>query len=170
MKTLATLFLLVCACVPSWALKNRRDNFPEACDVVWKAVLTVAKTQDYRIISVTSEEQIISLSVGGIWWGERIISLSLAPGTEHGCTATVQSRYSGVQHSDSHDLLSRIHVELIGNEVGRDSKAFHKFKSCLSDYDGTEAKCEEKMRKTFADSTNNSDPRPDPTWWNKQSQ
>ena len=152
MKRLLLPIVIVCTALPSVAMKNRRETFPESCEVVWKAAIAVAKTQDYRIVSVAAEEQIISLSVGGAWWGERIISLSLAS-DGGGCTATVQSRYAGVQHSDAPELLGRIHVQLVGGEVDQNSKAFRKFKNCHADYGSNEAKCEEKLRRTLAESS-----------------
>jgi hypothetical protein len=170
MSRLTLLIALLCTSLPSLAMKNRRQTFPQSCDVVWKAAVAVAKSQDYRIISIAAEEQVLSLSAGGIWWGERIISLSLAPGIEHGCTATVQSRYSGLQHSDGPDLLARIDVQLIGEEVDRDSKAFRNFKNCIGSYNHDETKCVEKLKKAIAESARNAPVRPDPPLWNKQSQ
>jgi hypothetical protein len=115
---------------------------------------------------VSKEEQIISLAAGGIWWGERLISLSLAAGVEHGCKATVQSRYSGLQHSDGPDLLGRIHVQLVGDDLGRDSDAFLKFKNCVENSYSQEAKCEAKFRKRVATAQNKISPSDPPPMWN----
>jgi hypothetical protein len=136
---------------PAVAMKSHQETFPQPCDVVWKAAVTVAKTQQYRIVSVSKEEQIISVAAGGIWWGERLLSLSLQEGKEHGCTATVQSRYSGLQHSDGPDLLARVHVQLVGDEVGRESEAFTRFERCVSYSYTDENKCEKKLRKRLAE-------------------
>jgi hypothetical protein len=134
----------------SFAVKNREHNFSQPCAAVWSAAVTVAKSQDYRIISISTEEHILSLVVGGFWGGERVISISLAPGSERGCVVTAQSRFSGVAHSDGPDFLARVHVELLGAEVDHDSKAFRKFRECLDGYNSNEAKCEEKFRERVA--------------------
>jgi hypothetical protein len=155
MKTPLLLPILVaCLASQSLAMKSRHVTFPQTCDDVWKASVVVAKSAQYRIISISREEEIISLTAGGAWWGERIISLSLEPGSEKGCTATVQSRYSGVEHSDGPDLLTRIRIRLIGEEIGTDSKAFQEFKSCVEhgsypDWGGgkNNPRCEEKLRR-----------------------
>ena len=147
MKTLAVLAFSVCLALPAAAMKNRHEDFTEPCDVVWKAAVAVAKSQEYRIVSIASEEQILSLDAGGIWWGERIISLSLAPGAEHGCTATVQSRYSGLQHSDGPDLLARIHVQMISAHLDKSSEAVKKYQDCLNGYNNDPSKCYEKLKK-----------------------
>ena len=167
MKHALLLLVLACATVPSVAMKNRYESFDEPCDAIWKAAVAVSKTQDYRIISVSSAEQIISLAVGGAWWGERIISLSLAPGVERGCTVTVQSRYSGLQHSDAPDLLARIHIQLMSLTVDHESKAFKKFKACIDGYNNNETKCMENLRKAIAESAVVPPPHPDPPLWNK---
>jgi hypothetical protein len=154
MRSTVYVFVLVLAAVaPSTAMKSHQENFTESCELVWKASIGVAKTQDYRIISVSKEEQIISLAVGGAWWGERIISLSLTPGGEHGgCAISVQSRYSGLQHSDGPDLIARIHIQLDSEDVDANSKAFKKLKACLSGYNPNQTKCEEKFRKEISQS------------------
>ena len=129
--TLATVSIFfLCLATPSIAMKSRHETFPQSCEAIWKTSVAVAKSDRYRIVSISREEQVISLVAGGAWWGERIISLSLAPGMEDGCTVRVQSRYSGLEHSDGPDLLMRIHVELIGEQLGLDSKEFEKFKRC----------------------------------------
>ena len=154
-------------------MKSRKETFPQSCDVVWQASAAVAKSDHYRIVSISKEEQVVSLEAGGAWWGERIISLSLAPGVEKGCTVTVQSRYSGLEHSDGPDLLMRIHVRLVGDELGSDSKAFQEFKACAEEpYSGrdlggshnkwqNEAKCEAKLRRELgAEKLQKPDPAP----------
>ena len=167
MRYTALPLFLACVALPALAMKSHSETFPQPCDVIWKASIAVAKTQDYRIVSVSKEEQIISLAAGGAWWGERIISLSLAPGVEHGCTATVQSRYSGIQHSDGPDLLGRIHVQLVCDELGRDSDAFVKFKNCVENSSSNEAKCEAKFRKRVAAASATNTPHHDATsLWN----
>jgi hypothetical protein len=128
----------------SLALKSRQETFPQSCDTVWKAAISVAKTKQYRIISASKEEEILSLAVGGVWGGERVISLSLAAEGEHSCTATVQSRFSGLAHSDGPDLLERVHVELVGATLGHDSEAFRKYKDCVKDL--VPSKCDAKLR------------------------
>jgi len=118
MKSILVPIFITCLAVQSLAMKSRKETFPQSCDLVWKATVIVAKSDQYRIVSISGEEQVISLVAGGVWWGERIMSLSLAPGLEGGCTVKVQSRYSGLQHSDGPDLLMRIHIELLGEELG----------------------------------------------------
>lgn len=149
MKTVTTLTVALLLAVPAVAMKNQRENFLEPCDVVWKAAVAAAKTQDYRIISISSQDQILSLSVGGAWWGERIVSLSLAPGAERGCDATVQSRYSGLQHSDGPDLLARVHVQIVGAQIGKDSDVFKRYKVCMKGYYSDDRKCYDKLKKTL---------------------
>lgn len=146
----ASIFVILLFSVQSLAMKSRQETFPQACDVVWKAAVTVAKTKQYRIISASKEEQIISVAVGGVWAGERIVSLSLAPDGEQRCIATVQSRFSGLAHSDGPDLLERVHVELVGETLGRDSEAFRNYKDCVRD--SPPAKCDAKLRGEIASS------------------
>lgn len=161
-----TLALLTCIATQSLAMKKKYETFPQSCAAVWNASVTVAKSERYRVVSISKEEQVISIAVGGAWWGERIVSLSLAVAGEQKCTVAVQSRYSGLIHSDAPDLLDRIHVELVGEFIGRDSKAFHKFERCVehSSYRG----CEEKLLRTAkdprAEDPHSSDP---PPLWNK---
>jgi hypothetical protein len=152
MKAALTLLFLpvVFLPLPASAMKNRHVTFHQSCDDVWKAAVAVAKTQDYRIVSISREEQIISLDVGGILWGERVLSLNLAPGQEYGCTATVQSRYSGLEHHDAPDLLARIRLELVAGPIDHDSKAYKRYRACLDDYNTDEKKCEERFRKDLA--------------------
>jgi hypothetical protein len=120
--------LLVCVALSlstqSQAMKSRQETFPHSCDEVWRASIAVAKTKQYRVISASKEEQILSVAVGGAWGGERIISLSLASSGGQNCTATVQSRFSGLAHSDGPDLLERVHVQLVAETLGPDSEAF----------------------------------------------
>jgi hypothetical protein len=151
LSTTIAVAVLSCCTLPSMAMKNRLQNYTEPCDAVWKATMSVAKSQDYRIISVCTEEQLVSLSVGGAWWGERIISLSLAPDAERGCVATVQSRYSGLLHSDAPVLVAPIHLSLIGLKSGaRGQKVFQKLTRCIDSYNNDESKCVEKFRETVA--------------------
>lgn len=136
-----------------FAMKNRQRIFPESCDFVWTSVVNVAKTQNYRIVSISNENKILSLSAGGVWNGERLISLSLAPGVEGGCTAVVQSRFSGLAHSDGPDLLSRIAIDLLAQKVDRNSKAFKRYKNCLDAAYTSDSKCEEHLQKDVAEET-----------------
>lgn len=162
-------FLLAHASI-TLAMSNRQRTFNRPCDAVWKAAVTVAKTQDYRVVSISREEQIISLSVGGVWSGERLVSISLAPGKEGGCTATVQSRFAGLAHSDGPDLLSRVSVELIGQEIDRDSKEFRRFKSCVES-PTSDSKCKARLQKDLAAKSAKakveSQPSPDKDWWHE---
>jgi hypothetical protein len=163
-KSIALLCLLM-LCVEARALKSRERTFTQDCDSVWKAAVAVAKTEQYRIISISKEEQIISVSAGGVWSGERIISLSLSSRGDHGCTATAQSRFSGLAHSDGPDLLLRVYVELIAETTDRDSKAFHKFKACMEGH-GDESKCEEHFRKSLTRPENAAKSEsPSSAWW-----
>lgn len=150
MKVGFCALLLGLVSIPSWAMKNRFQDFPEPCELVWKAAMTIAKGQDYRLVSVVPEEKLISLSVGGFWSGERLISLTLAATPERGCRVTVQSRFSGLAHSDGPDLLTRIRVQLVGDELGRDSGDFQKFKRCAESGASPEPKCEQKFRERLA--------------------
>lgn len=149
----------------SAAMKNRHETFPQTCDAVWKTTVAVAKSQEYRIVSISSEEHVLSLVAGGAWSGERIISLSLAPGDEGGCTVTVQSRFSGLAHSDGPDLLVRIRMELFGEQLGQGSKAYEEYKSCMEhgsypDWGG-KSKCAEQFRsKEEAEKAQKTDPAP----------
>ena len=162
----SSLFLFA---LPSWAMKNRYQDFNEPCDAVWKASVAIAKTEDYRIISIASDEKIISLAVGGFFAGERIITVSIAPAPEKGCRATVQSRFSGLAHSDGPDLLARIHVQLLASELGTDKssvqQALQKFKSCMNGYNSSAAKCDAKLRKSLANEPGPSDATSS-GWWN----
>jgi hypothetical protein len=146
-KSVVLLFLLMLS-VEARALKSRDRTFTQDCGSVWKAAVAVAKTEQYRIISVSKEEQIISVSAGGVWSGERIISLSLSSRSDHGCTATAQSRFSGLVHSDGPDLLRRVYIEVIAETADRDSKAFRRFKACMEGH-GDERKCEDDFRKSL---------------------
>jgi hypothetical protein len=170
MKSILLPVLVSCLAAQSFAMKSRKQTFPQPCDVVWQASVAIAKSDQYRIVSISREEQVVSLVAGGAWWGERIISLSLAPGNEGGCTARVQSRYSGLQHSDGPDLLLRVHIQLVGEELGSDSKAFQEFKSCTEKpYSGrdlggdhgkweNEPKCEAEFRQKLGAEKLHSDP------------
>jgi hypothetical protein len=150
---LITVFLLSAQSV---AMKSRREALSRSCDEVWRAAIAVAKTQQYRIVSASKEEWIVSVAVGGAWAGERIISLSLASDGEQRCIATVQSRFSGLAHSDGPDLLERVHVELVGEILGRDSEAFRKYKHCIRDL--PPAECDVKLLPGIAASTEGSQP------------
>ncbi len=151
MKTVACLLLGLLLTAPALAVQNRRRNFSQSCDLVWTASVVVAKRQEYRIMSISKEEQIISLVAGGAWSGERVITVSLAPGIERGCTATVQSRFSGLAHSDGPDLLARISVEVIGQTADRNSKPFLRYKRCAEDsYKPSISGCESRLRKELA--------------------
>jgi hypothetical protein len=44
----------------AFAAKNRQRSFPETCDQVWTAAVAVAKTESYRIVTISKEEQLIS--------------------------------------------------------------------------------------------------------------
>jgi hypothetical protein len=157
MKRQASIvFFLFLLCIPSLAMKNHKTTFREPCDAVWHAAVTVAKSQNYRIVSIATDEHVISLVAGGVWWGERIISASLAPGVEFGCELTVQSRYSGAEHSDGPDFIARVTVELITPNLNHNSVEYHKFEDCLhggSDWGGSrkkvEEKCETQLRATL---------------------
>lgn len=140
----------------SLAVKNRQELISHSCDQVWRAAIAVAKTEQYRIISVSKEERVISLAVGGAWSGERIISLSLESDGEQRCVATVQSRFSGLAHSDGPDLLQRVRLELIGEMLGNDSEAFRKYKRCI--LDSPTAKCDAKLLPGLAASAEGSRP------------
>lgn len=144
------LLALLAAALPAAALKNRFEDFPQSCDDVWKAAVSVAKSQQYRILSISDQERVVSLAVGGFMAGERIISLTIAPAPERGCRASVQSRFSGLVHSDGPDLLGRIRVEVVGDELGRETEAFEHFKHCVEMTDTSAAKCEEKFRQRVA--------------------
>lgn len=147
---LAVVALLGVQC---FAMKNTKRTFTESCDSVWDSAVNVAKTQSYRIVSISKDDKILSLSAGGVWSGERLISLSLAPGNEGGCTANVQSRFSGLAHSDGPDLLSRIAAELIAQKVDRNSQAFKRYKNCLDAPYTSDSKCEEHLQRDVADET-----------------
>lgn len=161
MRTIAAL-LTVLVCVPAVAMKNRQRNFVEPCEVVWSAAVTVAKSQDYRIITISKEEQIISVAVGGFLAGERIITLTLAPDPERGCVATVQSRFSGLAHSDGPALLGRVRVELLGETMDRKSKAFRDYKDCVDFSPRSDADCEKRLRRKVAKGTAQMG---DESWW-----
>jgi hypothetical protein len=144
-------FLTVAALVAfsaaqSLAMKNRQQTFLQPCEAVWKASVAVAKMEQYRVVSISTEEQIISVVVGGVWGGERIVSLSLATDNEGHCRATVQSRFSGLAHSDGPDFLARIRVELVGETMRRDSKAFRRFEDCVENSPTGYSKCEKRLR------------------------
>lgn len=163
MKT--TLWMLIILCpLPAFSMKNRYADFSESCDDLWKASVAIAKTKDYRIVSISDEEKIISVAVGGFIAGERIISLTVAPAPEHGCRVTVQSRFSGLAHSDGPDLLGRIRVQVVGDELGRETSAFGHFKKCV-DHSSTKSpqQCEEILRKELA--IEKASAQPDPTAW-----
>ena len=84
----------------------------------------------------------------------------------------MQSRNSASQHSDGPDLLMRVHIRLVGEEFGSDSKTFQEFKSCVEKpYSGrdlggdhgkweNEPKCEAAFRQKLGAEKRNSDPAP----------
>jgi hypothetical protein len=168
MKSILLTMVIGCLAARSFGMKSRQETFSQPCNAVWKASVAIAKTEQYRLISISKEEQIISLAVGGAWAGERIISLSLLSVGEGTCTASVQSRFSGLAHSDGPDLLVRIHVELIGEELGQDLESFQKFKNCVEDSKanivGNEPKCEAKLRRRL--DAEKPAPRSDGQLWN----
>lgn len=149
MKTMLLLACLATLGSQTFAMKNRQRSFRESCDTVWEAAVSVAKTHDYRIVSISKEDHVISVSVGGVWSGERLISLSLSPDPERGCLATVQSRFSGLAHSDAPDLLSRVAVALIARNIDPQSKEFRRYQSCVES-PTPDSKCEENLRKQLA--------------------
>ena len=165
MRSILLTMVIGCVAAQAFGMKNRHETFPQTCDAVWKTTVAVAKSQEYRIVSISSEEHVLSLVAGGAWFGERIISLSLAPGDEGGCTVTVQSRFSGLAHSDGPDLLVRIRIELVGEQLGHGSKAYEEYKSCLEhgsypDWGG-KSKCAERFQsKADAEKAQKSDPAP----------
>src|ERR1700733_6566829 len=118
MRSILLTMVIGCVAAQAFGMKNRHETFPQTCDAVWKTTVAVAKSQEYRIVSISSEEHVLSLVAGGAWFGERIISLSLAPGDEGGCTVTVQSRFSGLAHSDELDLVVLLHIEMVGELPG----------------------------------------------------
>ncbi|HSY92348.1 MAG TPA: hypothetical protein VK812_13305 [Candidatus Binatus sp.] len=157
-KLILVPIFLTCLASQSLAMKSRHETFPQTCEAVWNASVAVAKSEQYRIVSISKDEQVVSLIVGGVWAGERIISLSLAPGVEGGCTVTVQSRFSGLAHADGPDLLERVHMELLGARLGRDSKAFEEYKLCLEhrtypDWGGKPKCAQNFVRKAEAEKT-----------------
>jgi hypothetical protein len=154
----ASIFMIMLLSEPLLALKDKQETLPQSCDAVWRAAMAVAKTEQYRIISVSKEEQLISVAVGGFWGGERIISLSLASDGAQRCVITVQSRFSGMAHSDGPDLLERVHIEVVSEALGRDSEAFRKYKHCLRD--SSPRKCDAKLRPVIATSTEQSQSNP----------
>jgi hypothetical protein len=180
MRIFLAVVAVTLATAPAFAMKNLQQSFPDSsCDVVWKAAMSVAKTQDYRIVTVDHEDQIISLIAGGIWGGERIMTLSVQAGEEHGCVAVVQSRYSGLIHSDGPDLLARVTIEVMKVKIDPDSRAFRRFKGCMTQTNGYSARqCLQRLQKEIAkESTQTpklSKPKPsasaqDPgarDWWN----
>ena len=112
--------------------------------------MKTAKGQHYRIVSVSKDEHIISVVAGGAFTGERILTLSIAPGAEHGCDATVQSAYSGIVHSDAPDLIERLAYELISPKLDHGSKAFKHFKNCEEYSSASAAACEKHLQKDLA--------------------
>lgn len=178
MKTSGLLLLLLTA-LPAFGMKNLQHDFPDSCDVVWKAVITIAKTQDYRIITVDHEDRVVSLAGGGWLAGERLMTLSLESGQEYGCTATVQSRFSGLLHSDGPDLLARVSIEVIKGKIDPESKAFHHFTKCMAKGNAYSVReCEQRLQKDIAKEKPQQTPQlskpasssqvqdPDSRWWN----
>jgi hypothetical protein len=168
---------LALASVPAFAMKNLQRSFPDGCDVVWKAAISVAKTQDYRIVAIAHEDKIISLAAGGAWFGERLMTLSLESGEDGGCVVTVQSRFSGVLHSDGPDLLARVSIEVMKAKIDPESRAFRQFKKCMASYGYSTRECEERLQKQIAKESPQKPSKPsasaqDPgsrDWWNVQS-
>ena len=172
MKRIACVvaFCLLCD-LHALCLKNRERTFTDSCDKVWPVVVAVSKTEDYRIISISKEEQVVSLAVGGVWSGERLVTLSLSPGIEGGCKASVQSRFSGLAHSDGPDLLSRVEAKLMAIKLDLDDKAvgkaFQRYKDCLTS-PMSDSKCEAKLRKTLDALRQQQSPHQDADdWWRK---
>jgi hypothetical protein len=165
MKRFAIVVFLLALAPPLFAMPNRQRTFRESCDEVWKAAVAVAKGNDYRIVSLSTEEHVISLVAGGVWGGERLVDLSLETGKE-GCVASVQSRFSGLAHSDGPDLLARVGAELLARQVGitRDSKEFRRFQNCLESPTSNK-KCEERFRKDVAKLKPRSTPPDGSDWW-----
>ncbi|HEV3512504.1 MAG TPA: hypothetical protein VGS05_12430 [Candidatus Sulfotelmatobacter sp.] len=168
MKSFAYLLMVLSLfSLPGFAMKNRQHAFRESCDVVWDAAVGVAKSQDYRIVGISKEDQVLSLAVGGVWAGERIISLSLSSGPEGGCVATAQSAFSGLAHSDGPDLLSRIVASMVTKGMDPHSKAVRRYKGCLAQFTDEE-KCEARLRKDLAKESAK-DPSKQPSlsedWW-----
>jgi hypothetical protein len=166
--TRAFLILILALSTSTFAMKNRQRSFPDSCDDVWTASLAVAKSQNYRIVSVSTEEHVISLSAGGAWGGERMISLSLENGKEFGCVVTVQSRFSGLAHSDGPDLLSRIGAELVTKNLDGNSKAVRRYRDCIESF-VSDSKCEERLRKDVAKASAPAPKYPEPArgdYWN----
>jgi len=153
-----SIFVILLLSVQSLAFKDKKETLAQSCGAVWKAAMAVAKTEQYRIVSASKEEQFVSVAVGGFWGGERIISLSLASDGEQQCIMTVQSRFAGMAHSDAEDLLERVHVEVVAEAVGRDSEAFRKYKKCVRD--SSPARCDVKLRPLVATSTAQSQSSP----------
>jgi hypothetical protein len=151
MKTRAILCLAMLQVLPAFAMPNRQRDFRYPCEDVWKAAVAVAKTKDYRIVSLSAEERIVSLAAGGAWWGERMITLSLGEDKEGGCIATVQSRFSGLAHADGPDLLSRLGAEVLVEKSGLDknSKEFRRYQDCLTSPKSNQ-KCEERFESDVA--------------------
>ena len=164
MKRIAVVIALLLVAGQAVAMKNRERSFREPCSEVWDASVAVAKSHDYRIVTISREEQVISLVAGGAWNGERIITLALAEGKEFGCVATVQSRFSGWAHSDGPDLLSRVAVEILARHENIDAKVIRRYRDCLASPTSTE-KCEAKLRKEIAAASPNSPPNSPDKWW-----
>jgi len=114
------IFFCVLLVTPSFASKPRAKTFSLPCDAVWTASVAVAKGKEYRIVSISKEDQVLSVAAGGWVSGERILSLSLSATPQGGCTAVVQSRFSGLAHSDAPDLLMRIEAQTLATKVGKD--------------------------------------------------
>jgi hypothetical protein len=106
------VLLLACFTAQSFAMPNRQKLKAQPCNIVWRAAVIGVKSQQYRIVSVSDEHRLISVSVGGWWCGDRLISVSLEDAGETQCMVTVQSHFSGLLHHDGPALLSRIGAEL----------------------------------------------------------
>lgn len=109
---------------------------------------------------------LVKQEASGFWGGERIVSLSLLDRGGDGCVATIQSRFSGLIHSDGPDLLRRLQVEVLGSTADRDSKAFKRFRDCMEGPGVGSDRCEERYRKDLSASSKNSVPASnDKDWW-----
>jgi hypothetical protein len=146
------IFFCVLAAFPAFASTHKR-TFAEDCDTVWQASMQVAKGTDYQVVSISKEEKIISVqpaTYGSLWTGERTITLTIEP-DKHGCAATATNHGPSIL-SDGPDLLVRVHVLLVGQEIGigMESPAFQKYKRCVENYNSSETKCEAQLRRRLA--------------------
>src|SRR4051812_18585854 len=92
--------LLMVLTLPALATGIHKRRFVKDCDEVWKASVEVSKSSKYQIVGISKEERVLSVDVGGFYWGgsastelgggQRTVTLTLEP-AEHGCVATVRS-------------------------------------------------------------------------------